>query len=508
MTGARLKKLISRNRELARILTGLSEVQGSPFAVENSRGEVIYGDQAGASPQRFPIQLGDQTLGWVSGEAGSPGTAMLAELLSYVARQEDEKQSLTRELLDRYRELSLLYHLAERLATSPDPMSVSEIALGELRRLIQADVGAVLLLDGGELRPAAYFGIEIEAIQPTCLLERILETGKAELANDIPASECIGGKQEHRISMLGAPLVSERRTLGIIFLAGEQQQVYTAGELKLLNTIAMQVVPALEISRLYQELIEKARFEQELRVARQVQESLLPQRLPEIPGWSVAMRWRPAHEVSGDFYDVINVNDQTLELVIADVTDKGMPASLFMVFTRSILRVSIYSGDEPVNVITSVNQSICRDSYEGLFTSLVYARLDQETGKLTYVNAGHNPPLLYHAHSGKIETLIRTGLPLGVDLNAAYTQQEIYLEEGDFILFYTDGITEATNAQQEEFGIERLKRQVLKDYDCEVDEILDGIETALQAFTLQGGPLDDATLLGLKRKKQPGGKGW
>lgn len=505
MTDARLKKLISRNSELPKMLAAISETLDNPFAVENSSGEIIYGEKVGASPQRFPIQQGDQTLGWVVGEAGA---AALADLLSYMARQEDEKQSLTRELLDRYRELSLLYHLAERLATSPDPVAVSEIALEELRRLIKAGVGGVLLLDGGELRPAASFGIEVDAIQPSCLLERILETGKAEIANDIAASECIGDEYEHRISILAAPLISERRTLGIIFLAGDRQQVFTAGELKLLNTIAMQVVPALEISRLYQELIEKARFEHELSVARQVQESLLPRHLPEVAGWSVASRWRPAHEVSGDFYDIIPGDDQTLELVIADVTDKGMPASLFMVFTRSILRVTISSGDEPANIITSVNQSICRDSYGGLFTSLVYARLDQKTGKLTYVNAGHNPPLLYHASSGKIETLIRTGMVLGVDLNAAYIQQEVYLDEGDFLLFYTDGITEATNAMQEEFGIERLKQQVLRDRDCEVEEILEGIETVLQAFTRQGGPLDDATLLGVKREKQPGGKRW
>ncbi len=516
MPSVSLEKLLGRKSEIGKILVELSGNTGQPFSIEDTNGKVVFGVntaqpvQGAAQPvqgaahpaQRFPIEQDDQVLGWVTGDASA---SVLAALLNYAVRQEDEKKSLANELVDRYRELSLLYHLSERMAASPQPEAVAEIALEEARRLIKADSGAILFLDGGDLRTASSFGVSHPFIQQGCLPEQILKTGKAELANDISGEDCKGVDEGQRISILGAPLKTERRILGIIFLVGSQNQAFTAGELKLLNAIAMQVAPALEISRLYQELIEKARYEHELKMARQVQESLLPLHLPEIPGWSIASRWRPAREVSGDFYDVIVENDQAVDLVIADVTDKGLPAALFMVFTRSILRASIYNGDAPANLITSVNQSICRDSYEGLFTTLVYTRLDTKTGQLTYVNAGHNPPLLYHARSDMVETLGRTGLTLGVDIDSLYLQTTAQMEVGDVLLFYTDGITEAINPDQQEFGIERLKQQVLRYRGCEIEVILNELEAALLEFTNHSQPLDDMTLLGLKRIETPGG---
>jgi len=497
-----LERLLARKSEMGKIVSDLSDFSGSPFTIEDKDGKVLLGSNAAGPGLRYPIELEDQILGWVTGDTNA---SVLAAVLSYGARQEDEKKSLVNELVDRYRELSLLHHLSERMAASPQPESVSEIALEEVRRLIKADSGALLLLEEGMLRTVSDFGISYQSIRQGCLLEQILQTGKAELANDISIDDCFAVDDGYRVSILGAPLKTERRMLGIIFLVGKSNQAFTAGDLKLLNTIAMQVAPAIEISRLYQESIEKARFEHELKMARQVQESLLPLHLPEIPGWAVASRWRPAREVSGDFYDVIAENGQSVDLVIADVTDKGMPAALFMAFTRSILRISIYSGDAPANVITSVNQSICRDSYEGLFTTLVYAHLDQKTGQLTYVNAGHNPPLLFHARDGVLETLGRTGLTLGVDIDSTYIQNTVQMEVGDFLLFYTDGITEATNPDQEGFGIERLKQHVLRHRDCDVEAILDELEAALLEFTRQGQAMDDMTMMGLKREKSPGG---
>lgn len=502
MPGVSLEKLLGQKSRIGKSLSDLSEELDIPISIEDKNGKLIFGVKAAQAGQRFPIELEDQILGWVTGDKR---VLALAALLNGMVRQEAEKKSLANELMDRYRELSLLYHLSEHMAASPQPEAVSEIALEEVRRLIKADAGAILMLDEGRLQTVAAFGVSYQFIQQGCLIERILQTGKAELASDIAVEDCVELEKGYQISVLGAPLKTDRRTLGVLLLVGSQSQAFTAGDLKLLNTIAMQVAPALEISRLYQESIEKARYEHELKMARQVQESLLPLHLPQIPGWAVGSRWRPAREVSGDFYDVIAENDQAVDLVIADVTDKGMPASLFMAFTRSILRVSIYGGDEPANIITSVNRSICRDSYEGLFTTLVYARLDPKTGQLTYVNAGHNPPLLYHARDGGIEILGRTGLTLGVELDAPYNQKTAQMEVGDFLLFYTDGITEAANLEQEEFGMGHLQEQLLRYRGCEVEVILDGVEAAVMEFTSQSQQQDDMTMMGLKRIKMPGG---
>lgn len=489
MSSNGLKKLLRRSSGLRKILTGLSKSASGPLAVEDADGRVIFGAGAARPAQRYPIIVDDAVVGWAAGDASA---AVAADLLQYAAGQEDEKKSLANELLERYRELSLLYHLSERMAASPQPASVAEIALDEARRLIKADSGAVLLQDKDGLCAITAYGDYNSGDNQLFPFEQILRNGKAELINDLP-----DGQQQ--ASILAAPLITERRALGIMVLVGSRRQVFTAGELKLLGSIASQVAPALEVSRLYQESIEKTRFEHELKMAREVQESLLPARMPEIPGWAAASRWRPARVVSGDFYDVIATSQHSADLFIADVTDKGMPAALIMAVTRSILSVSIHSGGEPAGIIARVNSSISRDGYEGLFTTLVFARLDLNTGQVTFVNAGHNPPLLYHARDGEIETLRRTGLPLGVDTAAAYAQETVRMDVGDFILFYTDGITEAPNPDQKEFGIERLKQLVLHHRDCEVEDLLDKIEAALQQHTGPGQPADDMTIVGLKR---------
>jgi sigma-B regulation protein RsbU (phosphoserine phosphatase) len=275
---------------------------------------------------------------------------------------------------------------------------------------------------------------------------------------------------------------------------------FSAGALKLLNSIAMQITPALEIIRLYQVAVDNERMERELLMARQVQQSLLPAEMPRIPGWDFARLWRPAREVSGDFYDLIVEGPDQLGLVIGDVTDKGMPASLFMVFARSALRASMGQNHAPAEAVAMANSLVCRDSFEGLFATLVYARLMPDSGQLTYVNGGHNPPLLYRARQDEIQLLKRTGLPLGVMDNSAYEQVTLQLQPGDFVLFYTDGITEAVNSANLEFGQERLLRAVYELRACSTEEIISGLEQAFNAYADPSQSFDDITMLAVRKE--------
>jgi sigma-B regulation protein RsbU (phosphoserine phosphatase) len=236
-----------------------------------------------------------------------------------------------------------------------------------------------------------------------------------------------------------------------------------------------------------------------LLMARQVQESLLPTDMPQIAGWDFARLWRPAREVSGDFYDMIDEGPGRLGLVIADITDKGMPASLFMAFTRTALRASIGHNETPAEAVCEANKLICQDSFESLFATLFYARLATSSGELTYVNAGHNPALLYRLQQDEILPLKRCGLPLGVEITSTYEQRSVELQPGDFVLFYTDGFTEAINTSNEEFGIDRLVGLVYELRKCSAVDILSGLEAAFSAYADPAQSFDDITMMTVKR---------
>jgi sigma-B regulation protein RsbU (phosphoserine phosphatase) len=185
---------------------------------------------------------------------------------------------------------------------------------------------------------------------------------------------------------------------------------------------------------------------------------LIPHETPHAPGWEFVARWQPARQVAGDFYDFIPAPGGQIGLVIADVADKGMAAAIFMALTRSTVRASLAGAVSPAEGIARANRLICADATNGMFVSLFYAQLDPTTGSFTYVNAGHDPAIVCADDKDRCTLLERTGLILGVDEDAVYTQHTAQLEPGDCVLLYTDGVTDAAlDASPDDcFGHERL----------------------------------------------------
>jgi sigma-B regulation protein RsbU (phosphoserine phosphatase) len=309
-------------------------------------------------------------------------------------------------------------------------------------------------------------------------------------------------------SILCVPLKVKDKTIGVIYADNRLKAgLFTQNELELLNAIAPSAAIAIENARLYQIAIENARIERELQVAYKVQSSLLPQSVPQLDGWDFAARWQPAREVAGDFYDFIHLESGELGLVIADVMDKGMPAALYMAFTRSVVRASLSNSRSPVEGITLANRLICKDSSYGFFVTLFYAQLDTNAGILTCVNAGHNPPILCHQERGselqrnssQLSKLTFRGMPLGIDPEAIYDEHTVNIEPEELILFYTDGVTEAINAQGERFETNRLER-ILENYcNASAEELLDALEGELTSFVGSEPQFDDITTLAAKR---------
>jgi sigma-B regulation protein RsbU (phosphoserine phosphatase) len=302
------------------------------------------------------------------------------------------------------------------------------------------------------------------------------------------------------LSILCVPLQLKGETVGVVYVDNRLQTgMFRHEDLDLLTSIASSAAIAIENARLYALAIDRGRIEKELQMARQVQTSLIPTHTPEIPGWQFSASWIPAREVSGDYYDFIPIKQDILGVVIADVSDKGMPAALFMALTRSTVRASVIQAFSPAKGIFQVNQLISNDAAGGMFVTLFYAQLALKTGQLFYVNAGHNPPLLYHRSADEWTSLTRTGVALGIEENQVYTQMVIQLNPGDFILMYTDGLTDAIDPEQQAFGEERLRQALIKRRYESAGDILAGIQAEVNLFVRSSEPFDDITALVIKR---------
>jgi serine phosphatase RsbU (regulator of sigma subunit)/anti-sigma regulatory factor (Ser/Thr protein kinase) len=278
------------------------------------------------------------------------------------------------------------------------------------------------------------------------------------------------------------------------------EQEYSSDDRKLLDNLAAQAAPALRVGQLVREQEAEAatrqRFEQELEVARLIQQHFLPKELPELPGWQIGTCYRPAREVGGDFYDVIPLPDGRVGFVVGDVTDKGVPAALVMSATRSVLRASAQRLIEPGEVLERVNEHLYPDMPEKMFVTCLYGVLDPSTGHLRFANAGHDLPYVKTAE-GIVELRAR-GMPLGLMPGMSYEEKEATLQPGDSVLLHSDGVLEAHDPERDMFGAPRLKETMARAPGGK--ELIDHVLSDLAAFT---GPdaeqEDDITMVTLQR---------
>jgi serine phosphatase RsbU (regulator of sigma subunit)/anti-sigma regulatory factor (Ser/Thr protein kinase) len=300
---------------------------------------------------------------------------------------------------------------------------------------------------------------------------------------------------------LAVPLVSQGELIGVLNLGPRlSEQEYSSDDRKLLDNLAAQAAPALRVGQLVRqqqaEAATRQRFEQELEVAKLIQQNFLPKQLPELSGWQVAAYYRPAREVGGDFYDVIPLPGGKVGFVVGDVTDKGVPAALVMAATRSVLRASAQRLVSPGETLERVNEHLCPDMPEKMFVTCLYGVLDTETGHFRFANAGHDLPYVKTAEGS--EELRARGMPLGLMPGMPYEEKEFVLQPGDSLLLHSDGVVEAHDPDGEMFGFPRLK-QCVADYPGG-GELIDRVLSDLHSHT---GPdaeqEDDITMVVLQR---------
>jgi serine phosphatase RsbU (regulator of sigma subunit) len=411
--------------------------------------------------------------------------------------------------------LALLYNLSQTFNSSLDLDEVLNRVIDEVIVATRAERGFVMLRDGqGQLMFHVARGMDQSTIQDPVfqislgIVEGVARNGQPVLTGDAQIDPRFSMRQSVRLlglrSILCVPLKIKEQILGTVYVDNRiQAGIFTPGDLDLLSSIAYSAAIAIENARLYQLAVEKGRLERELQVARDVQVSLLPREIPQIPGWEFVARWLPARQVAGDYYDFIPGKDGQLGIVIADVSDKGMPAALFMTLTRSIIRASTDLAILPVEAMSRANRLISEDSTSGMFVTLFYASLDPAHNRMTYVNAGHNPPLFFQTGKrpgqGALSHLDRTGMAMGVAAETPYEQKKLSFNPGDFVVFYTDGITDALNPQGQDFGMENLEGIVLAEREHSAEQMARALESELQAFIGPAPLFDDSTFVIVRR---------
>jgi len=411
--------------------------------------------------------------------------------------------------------LDLLYRLSQAFNSSLDLEEVLNKVMDEVILAVKAERGFVML---SELDRSLEFkvarGMDHKTINDPefqvsrSIVEKVAHEGQPVLTSDAQKDDRFSMHQSIMLlglrSILCVPLLIKERTIGVIYVDNTMQTgIFSPSDLDLLSAIAWNAAIAIENARLYQLAVEKGRLERELQVARQVQVSLLPERAPDIPGWEIVATWQPARQVAGDYYDFFSIDNGSQGMLIADVTDKGMPAALFMAMTRSTVRASLESAGTPAEGIAHANKLIASDSSDGMFVTLFYAELNPVTAELVYVNAGHNPPIYIHqTGSGQfqITNLSRTGIALGVITEVEFHAKTLKMSPGDVLLMYTDGVTDAINPQGDSYDEQRLHDVLLSHASKPAECIASEIITSLQNFAGDRDPYDDITYIILKRK--------
>src|ERR671928_365851 len=307
---------------------------------------------------------------------------------------------------------------------------------------------------------------------------------------------------------LVVPLVSQGELIGLLNLGARlSQQEYSADDRKLLSDLSTQTAPAVRVAQLVRqqqrEAQERERVEQELRIARLIQQTLLPKTLPQLPGYHLAAYYQSAREVGGDFYDFLELDDGRLGVVVGDVTDKGVPAALVMATTRTILRASAQRLFSPGEVLKRANDALVTDIPPNMFITCLYAILEPESGHLVYANAGHDLPYRrLGGGDGVAEELRARGMPLGLMPGMGYEEKEVVLERGESVLFYSDGLVEAHDPKREMFGFPRLQGLV-GTHRTGGSSLVGFLLSELTRFVGEGWEQeDDITLVTLERRSE------
>ena len=294
-----------------------------------------------------------------------------------------------------------------------------------------------------------------------------------------------------------APIISNDRVIGAFDLESDHLNAYSDDDLAVLQMLTSHVAIIIEKERLHEQVVEKKRIEAQLEIARQVQLELLPNHDPQFEDFDISAYIFPAEEVSGDYYDWVRIFDDQIGITVADAVGKGIPAALLTAFLRASIRAGVQTGYASHILLSKINNLLWDSVKDNQFVTAIYGILDTTNRTFVFSNAGHNPPLLIKP-DGKYRFVEYGDTPLGMFTDARYHQHFIRYEKGQVMVLYTDGITEAANDADEEYGTERFAKRVLECIDLPAKEMIDYIRKGVADFTERKFLDDDGTLFIVK----------
>jgi phosphoserine phosphatase RsbU/P len=407
--------------------------------------------------------------------------------------------------------LRMLLEITKTISRSLDLDEVLTLVMDTLGMLVPYDAAGIYLIDRGRgkesqnvFRSKAVRGYEIsfELIEPRLRMGEgfigyVAQTGQPILCGDVYLDNRYFHAREKTRSEMVAPIIANDTVIGVFDLESDSLNAYSEDDLKILQLLASQVAIIIEKVMLHEQLVEKKRLQAQLETARQVQLALLPDDDPKLKGFDISAYVFSTEDVSGDYYDWVEMFEGQIGIVVADAVGKGIPAALLMAFLRASLRAGVQVGYAPHIALSKVSNLLWDSVESHQYITAIHGILDATNRTFVFSNAGHNPPLVI-SPNGEYRFVDYGDLPLGMFKDSRYHQHFIKIEAGEALILYTDGLTEAMNESGEEYGEERFAKRLLEGMNLSAREMIDFLRKDVADFTGKKFLTDDGTIFIIK----------
>lgn len=407
--------------------------------------------------------------------------------------------------------LRMLLDITKTISSSLDLEEVLTLVMDTLGSLIRYDAAGIYLIEKNLKGEDQYiftnkairgYEISFELVEPRLKLGEgflgdVAKTGKPIISPDVSLDSRYFPARARTKSEMVAPIISNNEVIGVFDLESDHINAYDEDDLSILQLLASQVAIIIEKVELHEQLIEKKRLQAQLEVARQVQLELLPDQDPLLKNFDISAYNFSTEEVSGDYYDWVKIFEDQIGVIVADAVGKGIPAALLMAFLRASLRTGAQIGYAPHIALSKVNDLLWDSVEDNQFVTAIYGILDATNRTFVFSNAGHNPPLLV-SKDGSYRYVEYGDLPLGMFRDQRYHQHFIRFDSKQTLILYTDGITEAANSEDEEYGRERFAERVIEGINLPAKKMIDFIRKDVADFTGRKFLDDDGTLFIIK----------
>lgn len=425
--------------------------------------------------------------------------------LSNMAALAIRNRRLYEDARDRMEELNCIYEISQNIRLHHDIDSVLDDIMGSIERVLHVERTSVLFRDekgGLKLMRTRGFSVKdhdarIDPEEGICGI--VLRTGDPLLVRDIEQDlRMLPDKNREYTtkSFIAVPIIEGSRVIGILNAADKKnKEPFDSFELRVLSTIASQLADALTRILSRQREIQIQNYQRDMETAAMIQMNSLPEIPDRVAGLAVAARYEACRDVGGDFYDLVYHSDDRISFLMADVAGKGVPAALFMEYSKTLLAGLIPRHLDPVTTLTHGNRELYRKSKTGIFVTVMLIQIERDLRRFRMASGGHNHQILYRRSTNAIESLSARGFPLGAFPECEYLEKVVDYEPGDLLLLYTDGITEAQNHSFDEFGEERLFSLVRDQAAQEPRVLIEQVFQAVNVFQAGAEPSDDATMM-------------